>query len=698
MTAPASADEGMWTFNDFPSARVGQAYGFTPDAAWLDHLRLSSLKFGNGCSGSIVSGSGLVMTNHHCARTCIENLSGLRRQDYQRDGFLAHVPAAEARCPGLEVSQLVQITNVTAQVRAATDGVPAERFNDAQKAAIAAIEKACATAEDVRCDVVALWHGGRYDLYRYHRHTDVRLVFAPEESAAFFGGDPDNFNFPRYDLDVSFLRIYGPDGRPAATPDHLAWGDGHLRDGDLTFVSGHPGGTSRAFTLAQFDDERDDRLPLVLYRLAELRGVLEMYQTRGPEQARQSQDLLFGTENAFKALKGRQEALADPSFHAGLARREAEFRTRLAADPRWSARAGGAWDEIARIVRREAELRPAYEVLERPPESRLFRIARGLLRYAEETAKPNGERLKEFADARLPLQRHDILADRPVYPEMEIATLAWSLTKVREQLGADHPFVKRLFGSRSPLDVATQAVKGSRLADLSVDADGHPAGGYRKTLFDGGKPALEASHDPMLELARAFEPEARAIRRRMETEVEGPTRMQQELIAQARFALEGTKEYPDATGTLRLSYGSVRGWQEGARTVVPFTRFAGAYARATGTDPFRLPATWLKARPRLDLDTPLDFVTTNDIIGGNSGSPVVDREGCIVGLVFDGNIHSLGGDYGYDPVENRTVAVHASALLEALGGIYDAQRLVAELKSTQALASGAATTAIAHSP
>jgi len=689
-SAAAMADEGMWTYNDFPVAQVGKAYGFTPDQAWLDHLRLSSVKFGSGCSGSIVSASGLVMTNHHCARTCIENLSGLAHKDFNRDGFIARSLHEEARCPGLEIDQLTAIGDVTREVQAATNGTPPEKFNDVQKAAIASIEKACSTSDDVRCEVVTLYRGGRYDLYHYRRFQEVRLVFAPEEGIAFFGGDPDNFNFPRFDLDVSFVRLVDASGKPLATPQHLSWSEGRLREGDVTFVSGHPGATSRGFTLAQFDDDRDVRLPKRLYHLAELRGFLTEYQHRGPEQKRQSTPLLFGVENGFKAFKGRQEALADKAFYGQLERNEAAFRARVQADPALAQKYAGVWDAMAALVQKEQALRDEYNALEAPSDSRLFRIARSLVRHGDELAKPDGDRLKEYTEARLPQMEQEVLANRPLYPELEVATLGFWLTKMREELGADHPVVRQVFGTRSPAQIAAAAVQGSRLAELRTDARGNAVGGYRKALYDGGKAVVDASHDPMIELARAFDAPMRAIRKRMETEVDGPMKKQQELLAQARFAVYGTGAYPDATSTLRLSYGAVQGWEEDGHRVVPFTTIGGAFARATGADPFALPGSWLRAKPRLDLDVPFNFVTSNDIIGGNSGSPVVDRKGAVVGLVFDGNIQSLGGDYGFDAAVNRTVAVTSNALLEAMGKVYGADRLVGEIRASGAAGVAAA--------
>ncbi|MFL6700123.1 MAG: S46 family peptidase [Vitreoscilla sp.] len=676
----AFADEGMWTFNNFPAAKVGQAYGFTPDQAWLDHVRMASVRIAGGCSASLVSAQGLVMTNHHCARSCIENVSGLTHKDYNRDGFLARTTADEARCPGMEMNQLVAITDVTRRVQDATKASTPETFNDVQKATLAAIEKECATSDEVRCEVVSLYQGGRYDLYKYRRYQDVRLVFAPEDRIAFFGGDPDNFNFPRYDLDVSMVRIYGSDGKPLRNAEHLAWSNGRLKDGDLTFVSGNPGGTSRDLTMAQFDDERDDVLVRELLYRSELRGYLTQYQERGTEEKRQSNDILFSTENGLKVRKGRQEALADQAFHDQLAANEKAFRAKVMADPALAQAYGGVWDAIAALVRKDEAYRNEYMALERGIRySSLFTMARNLVRHGDEAAKPNGERLREFGESRLPQMKASILVNEPIYDELEISMLTWSLTRMRADLGADHPIIKRVFGKRSPAQIATEAVTHTRLKELQVDAQGNAIGGYRKALYDGGKAAVDASRDPMIELARALDPDARAIRKKVETEVDGPLKRQQELLAKARFAVYGDSRYPDATFTLRLSYGTVKGWKEGDRVVAPFTTIAGAFDRATGADPFALPDSWIKDKPKLDLSTPMNVATTNDIIGGNSGSPLINRKGEVAGLIFDGNIHSLGGDYGYDPTLNRAVAVDSAALLEAMDKVYGAGRLVKEL-------------------
>jgi Peptidase S46 len=674
-------DEGMWTYNNFPAAKVKEKYGFEPTKDWLDHLRLSSVRIsGGGCSASVVSPDGLVMTNHHCARSCIENLSGLQKKDFNHDGFYAKTQADEARCPGLELNQLAEITDVTQRVTDATKGAPDDKFNEVQRKALAEIEKECATSDDVRCDVVTLFRGGKYNLYKYRRFQDIRLVMAPEDSIAFFGGDPDNFMFPRYDLDVSFIRIYGADGKPAKMEHSLKWSTEPLKDGDLTFVSGNPAGTNRSLTVAQLEDDRDFRLPATLIRLAELRGLVTEYQTRGKEQKRHSNDELFGAENSFKALSGRHSALANKAFFGQLAKNEADFRAKVKAKPELERQYGQVWDTIAALVKKQQELRKEYNALERGPQSELFAKARTLVRFAEETSKPNGERLREFSDARLPQLKQGLLSNAPIYDEFEVLNLTHSLTKMREALGPDHPAIKKLLGTKTPAEVAATLIKTTKLKELKTDKTGNAIGGFRKELFEGGKAKIDASKDPMIEFARALDPDARAIRKRYETEVDGPLKKQQELLARARFAVFGDTTYPDATLTLRLSYGAVKGWSEDGKEVKPMTTLAGSFARHTGAEPFALPASWLKAKDKLALETPLNVATTNDIIGGNSGSPLVNKNGEVVGLIFDGNIHSLGGDYGFDESVNRAVAVHSAALIEALDKIYGAKRLVDELK------------------
>jgi len=675
------ADEGMWTFNQFPSAKVQAAYGFAPGADWLQRLQRASVRIAGGCSASLVSPDGLVMTNHHCARLCIQNLSGLRGQDFNRDGFVARTRADEPRCPGMEMNQLVQIEDVTQAVQSATRDVAPERFDAVQKATMARIEKQCAQSEDWRCDVVTLFQGGQYQLYKYRRLQDIRLVFAPEDAIAFFGGDPDNFNFPRYDLDVTFLRIYAANGKAWQTPDYLPFAKTGVQDGELVFVSGNPGSTSRGLTLAQFADLRDHVLPQRLMRLSQDRGWISEYQQRGPEQLRHSNGDLFSVENTLKALTGRHDALADTAFWASLQRKEAALRAQVAAKPQWATAYGDVWDQVAALTERQQALRKHHDTLRDTYGSSLLSMARSIWRQAQEKTKPNDERLPEFSDARLPQLAQAVLSNAPIDLEFETAKLSYGLTRLRAELGADHALVKQLLGERSPQQVARQLVQGTRLHELQTDANGNPTGGLRKTLWEASAATLAASEDPLLRFVAAYDPQARAARKAFEEQVQGPLKKQQERLAQARFAVYGDSDYPDATFTLRLSYGRVQGWSEGGVSVPPFTDFAGAYRRHTGAEPFALPPTWLRQRQRVTMSTPFNLVSSNDIIGGNSGSPMVNRALEVVGLVFDGNIHSLGGDYGYEGARNRTVAVHSQALLEALDHIYPAAHIAAEIRS-----------------
>jgi hypothetical protein len=670
-TTAALADEGMWTFNNFPSDKVKSKYGWSPTQEWLDHVRLSSVRIAGGCSASVVSPEGLVMTNHHCAHSCIEQLSTAKK-DFVKAGFLAKEAKDEVKCPEVEMNQLVEITDITKVVQDATKGTDEAKFNDVQRAKIAELEKTCATSDDLRCEVVSLYRGGHFDLYKYRRFQDVRLVFAPEFEIAFFGGDPDNFMFPRYDLDVSFLRIYGKDGKPAKMDHFLKWSAENAKDGDLSFVSGNPGGTSRLLTVAQLEMTRDSALPLSLTRLSELRGMLTEYANRGAEQKRHSNATLFQVENSLKAYKGRHAALADKKFFDSKVAAEVAFKAKVAANADLKKQYGGVWDAVAAITDKARAYRRQLVALENGMMSEEFHLARTLVRAADELPKDNGERLREFSDARLPQLKQGLFSKAPIYDEFEVATLTFSLIKVREELGADHPAVKQIFGQRSPEEIAKEAVKGTKLKDVK----------FREELFaDGkGKEKIAASKDPMIALARLMDPFSRAIRKKVEDEVDGPSKKQGEQLAKAYFAVYGTGTYPDATFTLRLSYGSIKGYQDNGVEVKPLTTLAGAFERATGRAPFALPKSWLDAKPKLSLETPMDLCSTNDIIGGNSGSPVVNKEGEVIGLVFDGNIQSLGGDYGFDESVNRTVAVHSAALIEALDKIYGASRIVAEIR------------------
>jgi hypothetical protein len=668
---PTRADEGMWTFDNFPSKTVAQQYGFAPSQAWLDHVRGASLRIAGGCSASFISAHGLVMTNHHCVVDCVEQLS-TPQQNLVESGFIAKTAADERKCPAFELDQLTQISNVTAEVQGALAGKTGDAANAALHAEQAKLQASCGSDPSVRCDVVSLYHGGVYDLYRYKRYSDVRLVFAPEFAVAQFGGDPDNFNFPRYDYDVGLLRAY-ENGQPAANADYLKWSANGSKAGDLVFVSGNPGGTSRELTVAQLAFERDKVYPFEMPELAEYRGQLEQFVTRGTEQAREANETLFFIENDFKASFGQQLALLDPQFFGLKVRAEQRLRAAVAANPKLAAADGSAWDDIAKIQVLRAQLLPRYAALNGFFfDSGLLGSAVTLVRAADERTKPNGTRLPEFTDQALVNVQQELFAPVPVYKDLEELNLAYGLTVIRRDLGADDPFVRKMLGNESPEQVAHRLVAGTHIDDPKV----------REALYNGGQAAIAASTDPLIRFAAAVDPELRANRKDYETRVTAPTRAAAERIAKARFAVYGTSVDPDATFTARLSYGTVKGFSDAqGRSVPPYTTIGGLFDRATGAPPYALPQSWLSARPSLDLATPMNLSTTNDIIGGNSGSPLIDKNANVIGLIFDGNIFSLGGNYGFDAAKNRSVAVDSRALLVGLRTVYHFDRVVDEIEA-----------------
>ena len=673
--ASAYAGEGMWTPDNLPKQELATKYKFTPTAQWIDHAQKAALRLAGGCSGSFVSPTGLVLTNHHCVNSCVQQLSTAQK-DFIAAGFYAKEQNDEIKCPEIELNRLDTITDVTERVKKAVDGKSGEDYSKAEKSVKSAIEKECAgnDAATTRCDVVSLYHGGIYDVYKYHRYQDVRLVFAPEFAMAFFGGDPDNFNFPRYDLDMGVLRAY-ENNAPAKVADFYPFSKNGADDNEMTIVVGNPGGTDRQLTIAQLETTRDLDTPHALLRLAEMRGVIEQFRTESAEHFRIAESDLFGIENSYKAFKGRQEALLDPEVFSFKQKQEAELRDYVNADPARKTKYGAAWDAIAKAEADYRNIESSYLYMEGRGAffTKYFGYARAIVRGAAERTKPNGERLREYTDSRLPSVTQSLFSTAPVYPDYEKVKLAFSLTKMREWLGTDNAFVRKVLGKKSPQEVADALVSGTKLGDVAV----------RKALWEGGADAVAKSTDPFIVLARDIDPDTRAIRKRLENEVESVVDKNSELVAAARFEKYGTSVYPDATFTERFSFGEVEGWSEKGVWVKPFTDIAGAFDHATGSEPFALPASWIDATSSLNMKQRFNFVTTNDIIGGNSGSPMINRNGEIVGLVFDGNIESLGGDFWYDERVNRSVAVHSGAILEALHKVYKADRLTRELESAR---------------
>ena len=670
-SVPAMSDEGMWLYNDPPRQLLKDRYGFEPTDAWLEHLQKSSVRFNSGGSGSFVSADGLIISNHHVGADALQKFSD-EKHNYLRDGFYAKTRAGEKRCLDLELNVLMSIEDVTSRVNAAVKPeMKAEVAFAARRAVMAEIEKESLEKTGLRSDVVTLYQGGKYHLYRFKKYTDVRLVFAPEQQIAFFGGDPDNFEYPRYDLDICLFRAYEND-RPAQIEHYLKWSTEGVREGDLVFVSGHPGNTSRQLTMTELEYLRDRQFPYTLQRLYDLEVTLLAYSARSEENGRRARDYLFGVQNSRKAREGMFAGLLDPANMAKKQTDEQQLRTAAAQSPQ-AKEVLPAWDRIAAAQKIIAQNALRYRLLETGHgfNSTLFDIAHTIARAVEEKPKPNGERLREFRDSNLESLEFQLFSPEPLYDDFEQLKLADSLTWLVEQLGDSDPLVQKILAGKSPRDRASELVRGTKLKDVEL----------RKKLYAGTPADVDAAHDPMIELAKLIDPEAREIRKIVEAQDEIKQQAHAK-ITQTRLALEKTTPYPDATFTLRLAFGTVKGYEENGRSIPFQTTFAGLYERAVEhhyQPPFDLPQRWLNRKSRLDLNTPVNFVSTADIIGGNSGSPTVNRQGEFVGIIFDGNIQSLVLDFVYTEVQARALSVNSQAIVEALRKVYNAGPLANEL-------------------
>ena len=672
----ARADEGMWTFDNLPLRLFKERYGFEPTPEWIAKVRSGAVRFNSGGSGSFVSPDGLVMTNHHIAADTLHKIS-TPAKDYFKDGFLARTRAEEVKSPDLELNVLVGIEDVTDRVNArVVKGMDDASAAKVRRQARAEIEKQSFDRTGLRSDVITLYRGGQYHLYTYKKYTDVRLVFAPEHAIAFFGGDADNFEFPRYDLDVAFFRAYEND-KPAKPAHYLAWGERGTKEGDLVFVAGNPGSTSRLNTVAHLEFLRDVSLPRTLSMLQDREEFLLDYARRGAEAARQASQDLYGVQNSRKALVGRLAGLRDPALIEGKAKAEQALRARIAADPSRMEVYASAWDKIANSFKAARRIAQPVLFVEGGLgfNSELFKIARTIVRLVEEDTKPNADRLREYGDAGRASLEQALYSPAPIYPEFEEAKLARSLAFWRRTAGDSEPTLVRILNARTPEETAHKLVTGSRLTDVAA----------RKALVKGGREAVARSDDPMIRLARDIDAEARAVRKVFEDEVEGVQTAQYALIAKALFEDQGTSTYPDATFTLRLAFGVVNGYAPDGVQVPAYTTIAEAFGHAAAHDnagPYELPETWFDARAagRLTLDVPLNLVTTCDTIGGNSGSPVIDRSGAVIGLNFDRNRYGLARDFGYDDRYGRNIAVDVRGITEAIRSIYHADELLRELR------------------
>ncbi len=673
LALPLAADEGMWLFNAPPRTALKQRYGFEPAQAWLDHLQKASIRFNSGGSGEFLSAGGLVLTNHHVGLDCLAKIS-TPDHDYVATGYHARTQAEEVKCLDLELNVLMSIEDVTQRVNAAvTANMSAADAQRARRAVMSSIEQESTQKSGLRSDVVALFQGGQYHLYRYKKYTDVRLVFAPEVDAAFFGGDPDNFEYPRFDLDVCFFRAY-ENGAPVHPAEYLKVSTTGVNDGDLIFITGHPGRTNRLNTLAHLAFFRDVQYPYVLNLLRRREVLLGNYAERSLENDRRAHDDLFGIKNSRKAYIGRIAGLQDPAIWALKEKSETALRARIDADPQMKAAYGEAWTNVQNAIGTYRPIFLEYRFLELQAafNSHLFETARTLLRLSEETQKPNGERLREYRESNLESLKQGLFSEAPVYPDLETLTLADSLSHWFEVAGANDALVQQVLAGKSPQERASELVRGTKLASVDV----------RKQLAAGGKAAIDASNDPMIAVAKIVDKRAREMRHMYETTVDEPLTQSYAKIANAQFRATGGETYPDATFTLRLAYGTVAGYQENGQQIPWRTTIGGMFGRAAehkNQAPFALPQTWLSAKSKLNLETPFNFISTADIIGGNSGSPVVNRAGEFVGIVFDSNLQGLPWDYQFDMRQGRALSVDVRGILEALTNVYGATDVVKEL-------------------
>ncbi|MBI4852378.1 MAG: S46 family peptidase [Acidobacteria bacterium] len=665
----ARADEGMWIFGNPPLKQLKEKYNFSPDQAWLDHARLAAVRFPSG-SGSFVSANGLVLTNHHIVRSTLAKLSSSER-NLLKTGFYASNFNDELKCPDVELNVLVHLENITDRLQAATQGKDAKAAEEQRKVEIAKIEKESLEKTGLKSTVVSFYEGGEYWLYRYKKYTDIRMVFAPEAQAAEFGGDYDNFTYPRYALDFALVRAYEND-KPAKVEHYFKWSTKGAEENELIFVIGNPGSTDRLRTISQIEYQRDVSNPTALKSLTRQRDLLVKYSALGAEQERRASDTISGLNNTLKRLNGQQEGLLTAKLMQQKVQEEDDLRQKVAANSELQKAYGGAWNEMNQAYSNFVSVskRVSYSSLS---SSQLARLALSITQYVIETKKPNGERLPAYRDSNLESLRFQLLSPAPIYTDLEEVLLADRLQEILEELGYADPFVKATLNGRSSKEAAKEFISGTKLADVN----------FRKALLEGDLANLEKSADPLVQIALKIDPIIRELDKFSRENFDALRVSAGEKVAKARFAVYGRSIAPDANFTLRFSYGQVKGYEVGT-TLVPYkTTYAGLYDRASSFDnkfPFELSPKLAANKSAVDQNVPMNFVYTADTIGGNSGSPVINRQGEIVGVNFDSNAHRFVSRYVYTEERGRAMAVHSAGMLEALRKIYNAGGLADELE------------------
>ena len=664
------ADEGMWTFDNPPLKLLKAKYNFTPTKQWLDHIQLSSVRFNDGGSGSFISPTGLVLTNHHVALGQLSKIS-TKENDYVEKGFYASSRKKEIKCTDLELNVLISMENVTDKIYSAVkpEMNPKEAL-EARKNIMAQLEKESTEKTGFRSDIVSFYQGSEYWIYRYKKYTDVRLVFAPEQHIAFFGGDPDNFTFPRYDLDMAIFRVYEND-KPLKSNNYLKWNSHGAIENELVFVSGHPGSTNRLQTMAQFNFNRDYSYPARLKTLKYRISALKKYSSLNSENERRAKGQIFSLENSLKASIGEYDGLKNTIITATKQKEENDLRSQIDSNPELNSKYSSAWSNVETAI---GNLTKRYnEIFYRSlAGSTLGSRGLTLVRYIKEIKKEDSKRLEGFHESQLASLKMQLFSPAPIFPDLEEFVISSRLSEVISALGENDPFVKMVLKGKS-IEQTAKELASSELIKPE----------FRKTLADGGEDALNNSNDPMIILMREYDAMSREMNSWQDENVSSLITPAGEKIGNARFAVYGKEKYPDATFTLRLAYGTVKGYPMNG-TIAPYkTVYGGLFTRSLEFDnkgDFELPQNYLDKKKKINPATPLNFVSTCDIIGGNSGSPVINTSGEIVGLIFDGNIESLVGRFVYDETANRAVSVHTGGMMEALRKIYNAKKLVNEIE------------------